>query len=152
MRAPRAFYDCAFLTVLIVIFAQCACNLRTAVFVTCVMFLVCDFWTVKNVTGRYESIKGSSIEFRWFQQLVGFARLLVGLRWWNEVMPDGSNRWVFESKPENRKVHPFDSLVFWTSLYVTPLVGYCMSLRAMCPYRYAWLYYISYCLKQTAPR
>jgi len=44
------------------------------------------------------------------------------LRWWNEVMPDGSNRWVFESKPENRKVHPFDSLVFWTSLYVTPLV------------------------------
>jgi len=86
------------------------------------MFLVCDFWTVKNVTGRYESIKGSSIEFRWFQQLVGFARLLVGLRWWNEVMPDGSNRWVFESKPENRKVHPFDSLVFWTSLYVTPLV------------------------------
>jgi hypothetical protein len=22
---------------------------------------------------------------------------LVGLRWWNEIQPDGSNKWVFES-------------------------------------------------------
>ena len=35
-----------------------------------------DFWTVKNVSGR----------------------LLVGLRWWNEIHEDGSNIWVFESK------------------------------------------------------
>ena len=46
-------------------------------FVTCVLLLAFDFWTVKNVTGR----------------------LLVGLRWWNEVREDGSNVWIFESKP-----------------------------------------------------
>eukprot|EP01133_Synstelium_polycarpum_P019006 gene19006-22751_t len=34
-----------------------------------------DFWTVKNVTGR----------------------LLVGLRWWNEIKEDGTDRWIFES-------------------------------------------------------
>lgn len=44
-------------------------------FVTCVVLLAFDFWTVKNVTGR----------------------LMVGLRWWNEIKEDGSNEWIFES-------------------------------------------------------
>lgn len=46
-------------------------------FVVCVLFLSFDFWTTKNISGR----------------------LLVGLRWWNEVKEDGSNVWIFESKP-----------------------------------------------------
>jgi hypothetical protein len=49
--------------------------LRTAVraaFVVCVLLFAFDFWTVKNVTGR----------------------ILVGLRWWNEVKPDGTEEWV----------------------------------------------------------
>lgn len=52
--------------------------------------LAFDFWTVKNVSGR----------------------LLVGLRWWNEIKDDGSNEWVFESK-ENRTVNATDSRMFW---------------------------------------
>ena len=36
-------------------------------FIVQVLLLALDFWTVKNVTGR----------------------LLVGLRWWNEVKDDG---------------------------------------------------------------
>lgn len=44
------------------------------IFIVCVMLLALDFWTVKNVSGR----------------------LLVGLRWWNEIMPDGSSEWRFE--------------------------------------------------------
>ena len=46
-------------------------------FVACVILLAFDFWTVKNVTGRY----------------------LVGLRWWNDIKEDGSSEWVFESTP-----------------------------------------------------
>ncbi len=46
-------------------------------FVCCVVLSALDFWTVKNVTGR----------------------LLVGLRWWNDVKEDGSTVWIFESKP-----------------------------------------------------
>ena len=38
-------------------------------FVIVVLLLAFDFWTVKNVSGR----------------------LLVGLRWWNEVAEDGTN-------------------------------------------------------------
>ena len=39
-----------------------------------------DFWLTKNISGR----------------------LLVGLRWWNEVREDGSEVWVFESKNEGK--------------------------------------------------
>ena len=45
-------------------------------FVTITMLLAFDFWTVKNISGR----------------------LLVGLRWWNEINEDGTNSWLFESK------------------------------------------------------
>jgi hypothetical protein len=47
--------------------------LGSVIIILCLAF---DFWTVKNVTGR----------------------LLVGLRWWNEIKEDGSNVWIFESK------------------------------------------------------
>ena len=46
------------------------------IFVVCVTLLSLDFWTVKNVSGR----------------------LLVGLRWWNEVRDDGTSEWHFESR------------------------------------------------------
>lgn len=45
------------------------------IFVICILLLAMDFWTVKNVAGR----------------------LLVGLRWWNEIKEDGESVWVFES-------------------------------------------------------
>lgn len=45
--------------------------------------LAFDFWVVKNVSGR----------------------LLVGLRWWHEVQPDGSDRWIFESRSVCGCVH-----------------------------------------------
>ena len=45
-------------------------------FVTIVLLLSFDFWTVKNITGR----------------------ILVGLRWWNYVDEDGKSQWIFESR------------------------------------------------------
>jgi len=38
-----------------------------------------DFWICKNISGR----------------------VLVGLRWWNEVKPDGNEVWIYESKNES---------------------------------------------------
>lgn len=46
------------------------------IFVLEIVLISFDFWTVKNISGR----------------------LLVGLRWWNEVTEDGSSTWVFESR------------------------------------------------------
>jgi hypothetical protein len=39
-----------------------------------------DFWITKNISGR----------------------MLVGLRWWNEVKEDGKEVWIFESKHESK--------------------------------------------------
>jgi len=78
-------------------------------FVACVLLLAFDFWTVKNVTGR----------------------LLVGLRWWNEVREDGTNVWIYESKPDNRQVNPNDAFIFWTTLYATPVVWIVFALGAL---------------------
>ena len=52
-------------------------------FLTIILLLAFDFWTVKNVTGR----------------------LMVGLRWWNKVEEDGTSTWQFESKPVGRSDH-----------------------------------------------
>lgn len=51
-------------------------------FLTVIILLACDFWTVKNVTGR----------------------LMVGLRWWNKVEEDGTSTWMFESKRVRRTI------------------------------------------------
>ena len=45
-------------------------------FVTCVLLLAADFWVTKNVSGR----------------------LLVGLRYWNEIDEAGVSTWRFESR------------------------------------------------------
>ncbi len=55
------------------------------IFLTIVLLLAVDFWTVKNVTGR----------------------LLVGLRWWNKVDEDGTSTWMFESKKVRMNKHIF---------------------------------------------
>ncbi len=57
-----------------------------------------DFWFVKNVSGR----------------------ILVGLRWWNEVKEDGSEIWRFESSHEV-KAKSIDTTIFWMSLYIAPI-------------------------------
>ncbi len=44
-----------------------------------------DFWTTKNIAGR----------------------ILVGLRWWNEVKEDGTEVWIYESKNESKIISLF---------------------------------------------
>ena len=67
------------------------------IFIIVVILNAFDFWFVKNVSGR----------------------ILVGLRWWNEVKDDGTEVWIFESDHEKRATS-IDTTLFWTSLYVTP--------------------------------
>ncbi|KAJ7597222.1 Golgi apparatus membrane protein TVP23 [Mycena floridula] len=68
--------------------------------VVVVALLACDFWTVKNVSGR----------------------LLVGLRFWNQVDSDGQSFWVFEARDPKRPPHPVDARMFWMAIYVFPLL------------------------------
>jgi len=73
-------------------------------FVSILIFLSLDFWTVKNVTGR----------------------LLVGLRWWNYVDDEGKSHWVFESRKaeEAALMDTAEAQVFWLALVLTPVVWF----------------------------
>lgn len=97
--------------------------------VLCILLLAADFWVVKNITGR----------------------LLVGLRWWNNVDPvTGSTHWIFESadpttattnkQTTNNKQqsyqsrannNKFDYRFFWAILYMTPILWGFLSLSAI---------------------
>ncbi|VEU43494.1 unnamed protein product [Pseudo-nitzschia multistriata] len=83
--------------------------------VICILLLAADFWVVKNITGR----------------------LLVGLRWWNKVEGDKTS-WIFESA-ENRQVNKFDSSVFWTVLYATPVVWSALMVIGILKFNLGWL-------------
>ncbi|XP_028669687.1 Golgi apparatus membrane protein TVP23 homolog A-like isoform X3 [Erpetoichthys calabaricus] len=74
-----------------------------ACFVVIIILLSCDFWSVKNVTGR----------------------LLVGLRWWNQIDEDGRSHWVFEAKkisPNKNSSTEAEARIFWLGLIICPLI------------------------------
>eukprot|EP00210_Caulerpa_lentillifera_P002510 g2407.t1 len=63
-------------------------------FIVILVFLSCDFWVVKNVTGRY----------------------LVGLRWWNDNTSDGES-WRFEHlESDQREIRSSEKITFWSGL------------------------------------
>lgn len=89
--------------------------------VICIILLAADFWVVKNITGR----------------------LLVGLRWWNKVEGDNT-RWIFEcadTLPNGSTIkrNKFDSNVFWTVLYVTPVMWAGLLIIGLLKFELGWL-------------
>lgn len=76
-----------------------------------------DFWVTQNVSGR----------------------LLVGLRWWNEVAEDGSSVWRYDSLSDMGRVNSYDSTVFWWTLYLYPGAWIALSLMALFGLKFTWL-------------
>ncbi|XP_061611399.1 Golgi apparatus membrane protein TVP23 homolog B isoform X3 [Phyllopteryx taeniolatus] len=87
--------------------------------VAIILLLSCDFWTVKNITGR----------------------LMVALRWWNQVDEDGQSHWVFESRKGMRKRQSSDSesRIFWLGLIVCPLVWVLFAFSTLFQFNIKWL-------------
>lgn len=72
-----------------------------ACMVTIILLLSCDFWTVKVGPSCLLLLtsKGTILHLETlfcFQNITG--RLMVSLRWWNQVDDDGRSQWVFESR------------------------------------------------------
>ena len=87
------------------------------IFVTCVVLLAFDFWIVKNVTGR----------------------LLVGLRWENQIKEDGSNEWVFEAIADTSRIGKVDSTIFWFGLWISPILWVVLFVVGILKFNLAWL-------------
>ncbi|XP_071780375.1 Golgi apparatus membrane protein TVP23 homolog B [Centroberyx gerrardi] len=99
------------------------CEILSSSFIACmvtiILLLSCDFWTVKNVSGR----------------------LLVGLRWWNQVDEDGRSHWVFESRKAQSKNTPSsaESRIFWLGLIVCPIFWIIFVFSTIFSLRIKWL-------------
>ncbi|XP_028843338.1 Golgi apparatus membrane protein TVP23 homolog B [Denticeps clupeoides] len=122
VRHPLAsFFHLFFRTSAILVYVLC--ELLSSSFiagmVTIILLLSCDFWTVKNVTGR----------------------LLVGLRWWNQVDEDGKSHWVFEARKETSKktVSSSESRIFWLGLVVCPFFWVLFVFSALLSLKLKWL-------------
>lgn len=103
LHPVAAFFHILFKGLAILVFLLSVIGIISSfvtMFIAVTLLLAADFWTVKNVSGR----------------------LLVGLRWWNEVKEDGTNVWTFESGVDPSKVSAFDSTFFWITTFGNVLV------------------------------
>uniref|UniRef100_A0A8C3B4A1 Golgi apparatus membrane protein TVP23 homolog n=1 Tax=Cyclopterus lumpus TaxID=8103 RepID=A0A8C3B4A1_CYCLU len=89
-------------------------------FVVIITLLSFDFWSVKNVTGR----------------------LLVGLRWWNQIDEDGKSLWVFEAKKAslgNNIGTEAEARIFWLGLIICPLIWTFFFFTSLFSLKIKWL-------------
>ncbi|NXC87288.1 TV23A protein, partial [Cercotrichas coryphoeus] len=94
-------------------------NSFVACFVTILLLLSFDFWSVKNVTGR----------------------LLVGLRWWNQIDEDGKSHWVFEAKrvPAVAASTEAEARIFWLGLIICPVIWTTFLFSTLFSLKLKWL-------------
>jgi len=86
-------------------------------FILTIVLCAFDFWTVKNISGR----------------------LLVGMRWWNDIKEDGSSQWYFESIADESTVDPKDKSIFWGSLYTWPVLWLVFLIINVLSFSWDWL-------------
>lgn len=120
IRHPLAsFFHLFFRTSAILVYLLC--DMFSSRFIGCmvaiILLLSCDFWTVKNVSGR----------------------LLVGLRWWNQVDEDGKSHWVFESRKTHNQSASADSRIFWLGLIVCPIFWVVFVFSTIFSFKIKWL-------------
>ena len=89
-----------------------------------VLLLAADFWTVKNVSGRF----------------------LVGLRWWVQVREDGKNEWLFESLDDRSGLNPTDNRIFWTGLWMPVVVWALFLMLSILKLQFTWLLIVAMAL------
>uniref|UniRef100_H3B8P1 Golgi apparatus membrane protein TVP23 homolog n=1 Tax=Latimeria chalumnae TaxID=7897 RepID=H3B8P1_LATCH len=101
------------------------CELLSSSFIACmvtiILLLSCDFWTVKNITGR----------------------LMVGLRWWNQVDDDGKSQWVFEARKPSTQAKKVlseaESRIFWLGLIACPIMWVIFAFSTLFSFKIKWL-------------
>ncbi|XP_062859570.1 Golgi apparatus membrane protein TVP23 homolog B [Trichomycterus rosablanca] len=109
--------------ILVYLLCELLSNSFIACMVTIILLLSCDFWTVKNITGR----------------------LLVGLRWWNQVDEDGNSHWVFESRKVSEDKHSAslmsdsEARLFWLGLIICPLLWIIFTFSTLFSFKIKWL-------------
>ncbi|XP_032692221.1 Golgi apparatus membrane protein TVP23 homolog A isoform X1 [Lontra canadensis] len=122
-RHPLAtFFHLFFRVSAIITYVCCDWFSRSFVgcFVTVLLLLSFDFWSVKNVTGR----------------------LMVGLRWWNQIDEDGKSHWIFEARkasPNQIAATEAEARIFWLGLIICPLIWIVFFFSTLFSLKLKWL-------------
>eukprot|EP00073_Rattus_norvegicus_P027616 XP_006245779.1 PREDICTED: Golgi apparatus membrane protein TVP23 homolog A isoform X1 [Rattus norvegicus] len=124
IRHPLAtFFHLFFRVSAIVTYVCCDWFSRSFVgcFVTVLLLLSFDFWSVKNVTGR----------------------LMVGLRWWNQIDEDGKSHWIFEARKQVSANHmaatEAEARIFWLGLIICPVIWIMFFFSTLFSLKLKWL-------------
>ncbi|XP_044318242.1 Golgi apparatus membrane protein-like protein ECHIDNA isoform X1 [Triticum aestivum] len=96
------------------------------IFVITVLLAALDFWVVKNVSGR----------------------ILVGLRWWNEIDDDGNSVWKFECLDGESlaRMNKKDSWLFWWTLYLNAAAWIILGIFSLIRLEADYLLVVGVCL------
>ncbi|GER55947.1 Golgi apparatus membrane protein tvp23, partial [Striga asiatica] len=96
------------------------------IFVVTVLLAALDFWVVKNVSGR----------------------ILVGLRWWNEINDNGESVWKFECLDQESmaRMNKKDSWLFWWTLYLTAVAWIFFAIFSLIRFQADYLLVVDVCL------
>ncbi|CAK9174748.1 unnamed protein product [Ilex paraguariensis] len=96
------------------------------IFVVTVLLAALDFWVVKNVSGR----------------------ILVGLRWWNEINDAGESVWKFECLDQESlaRMNKKDSWLFWWTLYLTAVAWIFLAIFSLIRFQADYLLVVGVCL------
>ncbi|CAH2057673.1 unnamed protein product, partial [Thlaspi arvense] len=101
-------------------------NSFVIIFVVTVVLAALDFWVVKNVSGR----------------------ILVGLRWWNEVNELGESVWKFQSLDQQSlaRLSKKDSWLFWWTLYLNAAAWIILGIFSVIRFEPDYVLVIGVCL------
>ncbi|EOA39357.1 hypothetical protein CARUB_v10012409mg [Capsella rubella] len=101
-------------------------NSFVIIFVVTVLLAALDFWVVKNVSGR----------------------ILVGLRWWNEINDLGESVWKFESLDQESlaRMNKKDSWLFWWTLYLAAAAWFILGVFSLIRFQADYLLVVGVCL------
>uniref|UniRef100_A0A0D3G3I2 Golgi apparatus membrane protein TVP23 n=1 Tax=Oryza barthii TaxID=65489 RepID=A0A0D3G3I2_9ORYZ len=96
------------------------------IFVITVFLAALDFWVVKNVSGR----------------------ILVGMRWWNEIDDEGNSVWKFECLDGEAlaRMNKKDSWLFWWTLYLTAAAWIILGIFSLIRLEADYLLVVGVCL------
>uniref|UniRef100_A0A665UE94 Golgi apparatus membrane protein TVP23 homolog n=1 Tax=Echeneis naucrates TaxID=173247 RepID=A0A665UE94_ECHNA len=105
--------------ILVYLFSEITGTSFIACMVTIILLLSCDFWTVKNITGR----------------------LMVGLRWWNQVDDDGRSHWVWAYGICRcaQQGSDSESRIFWLGLIICPVLWAIFVFSTLFSFNIKWL-------------
>ncbi|KAI2577148.1 trans-golgi network vesicle protein 23 homolog A [Homo sapiens] len=99
-----------------------------------------------KIRDRVSKLLASVILLPWPPKVLGLknvtGRLLVGLRWWNQIDEDGKSHWIFEARkvsPNSIAATEAEARIFWLGLIICPMIWIVFFFSTLFSLKLKWL-------------